>query len=149
MIYDITDNAQRYMGMSRNMDRALRYMMETDLTELEDGRHEIDGDKVFVNIMHADTKADRLEYEFHEEYYDIQIDLSGREDILFAQEFQEITKPYNEGGDIGMGICSCKAVCHLEPGKFAVCMPTEPHMPGVATDGLEERIRKAVIKVHK
>ena len=37
----------------------------------------------------------------------------------------------------------------MEPGKFAVCMPTEPHMPGVATDGLEERIRKAVIKVHK
>ncbi len=82
MIYDITDNAQRYMGMSRNMDRALRYMMETDLTELEDGRHEIDGDKVFVNIMHADTKADRPEYEFHEEYYDIQIDLS--EEKIFS-----------------------------------------------------------------
>ena len=149
MIYDKLENAQRYMGMSRNLDRALRYMMETDLAELEDGRHEVDGDKVFVNIMHADTKADKKEYEFHEAYYDIQIDLSGREDILFAQEFQEITKPYGGDGDIGMGICVCETVCHLEPGKFAICMPMEPHMPGVAAEGRDERIRKAVIKVRK
>ena len=102
MIYDKTENAQRYMGISRNLDRALRYMTETDLAQMEDGRHEIEGDEVFVNIMQADTKADKKEYEFHEEYYDIQIDLSGREDILFAQEFQEITKPYSGNGDIGM-----------------------------------------------
>lgn len=149
MIYDKTGNAQRYMGISGNLDRALRYMMETDLARMEDGRHEIDGEEVFVNIMHADTKADKKEYEFHEEYYDIQIDLSGREDIHFAREFQEITKPYNGNGDIGMGICSCETVCHLEPGSFAICMPTEPHMPGVAAEGREERIRKAVIKVRK
>ena len=149
MIYDKTENAQRYMGISRNLDRALRYMAETDLAQMEDGRHEIEGDEVFVNIMQADTKADKKEYEFHEEYYDIQIDLSGREDILFAQEFQEITKPYSGNGDIGMGICTCETVCHLEPGKFAICMPTEPHMPGVAAEGREERIRKAVIKVRK
>ena len=48
-----------------------------------------------------------------------------------------------------MGICTCETVCHLEPGKFAICMPTEPHMPGVAAGGREERIRKAVIKVRK
>lgn len=149
MIYDKTENAQRYMGISRNLDRALRYMTETDLAQMEDGRHEIEGDEVFVNIMQADTKADKKEYEFHEEYYDIQIDLSGREDILFAQEFQEITKPYSGNGDIGMGICTCETVCHLEPGKFAICMPTEPHMPGMAAEGREERIRKAVIKVRK
>ena len=44
MIYDKTENAQRYMGISRNLDRALRYMTETDLAQMEDGRHEIEGD---------------------------------------------------------------------------------------------------------
>lgn len=149
MIYDKIGNAQRYMGISRNLDQALRYMMETDLSLLEDGRHEIDGDAVFVNVMHADTKADKTEYEFHENYYDIQIDLSGKEDILFSQELHETTKPYCKDGDIGMGLCRCETVCHLAPGMFAVCVPLEPHMPGVAAEWQEERIRKAVIKVRK
>ena len=34
MIYDKTENAQRYMGISRNLDRALRYMTETDLAQM-------------------------------------------------------------------------------------------------------------------
>ena len=48
-----------------------------------------------------------------------------------------------------MGIWVCETVCPLEPGKFAICMLSEPHMPGVAAEGREERIRKAVIKVRK
>ena len=44
MIYDKTENAQRYMGISRNLDRALRYMTETDLAQMEDGRIHIDPD---------------------------------------------------------------------------------------------------------
>ena len=149
MIFDRIENAGRYMGISENLDRALTYMMNTDLTLLENGRHEIDGDKVFVNVMDAVTRTGKGEYEFHEQYYDIQIDLSGNEDVLFATEYQEITKPYQKDGDIGMGICNCEALCHLGPGKFVVCEPTEPHLPGAAADGKEQEIRKAVIKVHK
>ena len=149
MIFDRIENAGRYMGISENLDKALRFMMETDLSSLENGRHEIDGDNVFVNVMEAVTKAGKCEYEFHEKYYDIQIDLVGNEDVLFSTEYQEITKPYQEDGDIGMGTCKCEALCHLGQGKFVVCEPTEPHLPGAAADGKEQEIRKAVIKVHK
>lgn len=149
MIFDRVENAKRYLGISENLDRAFKYMMETDLSALEDRRHEIDGENVFVNVMHAATKADMGEYEFHEKYYDIQIDLEGNEDILFGTKYQEITKPYQEDNDAGMGICQCEALCHLGAGKFAVCEPLEPHLPGRAADGREQEIRKAVIKVHK
>lgn len=147
MIYDKIENAVRYMGISQNLDRALQYLLDTDLSSLEDGKHIIDGENVFVNVMQAATKADKKEYEFHEKYYDIQVDILGREDILFSTGFEEITKPYKEEGDIGFGFCQCEAVCHLAPGRFAICEPGEPHLPGSAAKGLEEQIRKAVIKV--
>ena len=149
MIFDRIENAGRYLGISANLDRALAFMMDTDLALLENGRHEIDGSEVFVNVMDAVTREGKEEYEFHEQYYDIQIDLAGEEDILFATEYQEITKPYQKDGDIGMGICKCEALCHLGPGKFVICEPTEPHLPGAAVGGKEQEIRKAVIKVHK
>lgn len=149
MLYGQIKNAECYLGISKNLDTALRYMMDTDLSALEDGRHVIDGENVFVNVMQAATQADRCEYEYHEEYYDIQIDLIGAEDILFSTQYEEITCPYEKSKDIGMGHCKCEVVCHLEPGKFVVCEPGEPHLPGVAADRKEIQIRKAVIKVHK
>lgn len=149
MIYDKIENAGRYLGISEHLDKAIHYMMDTDFSSLEDGRHVIDGENVFVNVMQADTKTGKEEYESHRAYYDIQIDISGSEDILFSEEFQVITQPYREDGDIGFGTCRCEAVCHLGSGRFAVCEPEEPHLPGVAAEGREEHIRKAVIKVRR
>lgn len=149
MVFDKIENAERYLGISRNLDRALHYMAETDLSLLEDGKHVIDEDRIFINVMQAVTNPDKNEYEFHEKYYDIQIDLSGAEDIWFSTEYQEITKPYQEDADIGMGTCDCEAVCHLSPGRFVICEPKEPHLPGVAVGTEGKQIRKAVIKVRR
>lgn len=149
MIYDTIENAGRYLGISKNLDTALYYIMDTDLSALEDGKHTIDAENVFINVMQAVTKAGNCEYEFHEKYYDIQIDLEGAEDIRFATKYQEITKPYREEADIGMGLAKCEAVCHMEPGRFVICEPTEPHLPGGAVDGVEKPIRKAVVKVRR
>lgn len=147
MIYGKIENIGRYLGINENLDKAICYMEHTDLSLLEDGKHVIDGEKVFVNVMQAVTSPDRQEYEFHEEYYDIQIDLTGKEDIWFSTEYQEITLPYQKERDIGMGICKCEAVCHLAPGRFVICEPQEPHLPGIAAGTEGEQIRKAVIKV--
>lgn len=149
MIFDKIEHAERYLGISANLDTALRYIMDTDLAALEDGKHIVDGENVFVNVMHAVTKAGKNEYEFHEKYYDIQIDLEGSEDILFAAACQEITEPYSAEKDIGLGLARCEALCHMEPGRFVICEPTEPHLPGAAVDGQERQIRKAVVKVHR
>lgn len=149
MIYGEIKNAERYFGINKNLDIALRYMMDTDLSALADGKYVIDGENVFVNVMQAVTQVDKSEYEVHEEYYDIQIDLDGAEDIMFSTQCQKIKKPYQKSNDIGFGYCRCEVACHLGPGKFAICEPGEPHLPGVAVDNKAGLIRKAVIKVHK
>lgn len=146
MIFDKIEHATRYLGVSPHLDRALRWLMQADLAAMENGVCEIDGRDVFVNVMDAETNPDRNRaYEFHRNYYDIQVDITGREDVLFAMECEEITKPYQE--DIGFGTGALAATVHLVPGRFVICEPTELHMPGTAAGDELEPVRKAVIKV--
>lgn len=146
MIFNTTVNAGNYLGISPNLDKAFTFLLQTDLSALPNGRHEIDGDRVFVNLMDAETNPDENRpYEFHHRYYDIQIDLEGEEEIRFATEAGTITKPYQD--DIGFADCECAVVCKLGPGRFALCEPGEPHLPGIAPQHRTQSIRKAVIKV--
>lgn len=150
MIFDAIENIERYFGMNKNLDRALQYLKDTDLTLLAEGKSVIDGENVFINVMQAITNSDtERAYEFHKSYYDIQIDILGSEEVWFGTEYQKITQSYDKERDIGFGNCRREAVCRLSPGRFVVCEPGEPHLPGVALNGVEEQIRKAVIKVHR
>lgn len=146
MIFDKIANAKKYLGITPELDRALMWLQDAKLDTLEEGTHYIDQEKVYVNVMTAQTNPDvNREYEFHRAHYDIQIDISGKEDVRFGESYKEITKPWKE--DIGFGICDCTAMVHLAPGRFVICEPEEPHLPGIAPEGQEEKIRKAVIKV--
>lgn len=148
MIFDKTEHADRYFGISSNLDTALAWMMKTDLSSLECGSYPIDGEEVFVKIMNAQTNPDaEREYEYHNLYFDIQIDIKGREDVLFGTEYRKLTRPLWE--DIGFGDCDCRATAHLTPGMFVICWPMEPHLPGTSPVGKPEQIKKAVIKVRK
>lgn len=66
---DLTENI--------NYRRALEYIARTDLSQLEPGRHELDGANLFVNIVDADLKTpDQARLEVHDAYIDIQVPLS-------------------------------------------------------------------------
>lgn len=108
MIFDKIEHADRYFGISENLDKAFRFMMNTDLSALEDGKHVIDGENVFVNVMQAVTKADKNEYEFHEEYYDIQIDLTGAEDVWFSTN-------YHHKFSLSFKAVQCSCICRNAP----------------------------------
>ena len=74
MIYDEIKNIGRYRGQSVWLDKAIDFLEKTDLKSLPMGRKEIDGDKVFLNVMEANAKReDELNFEIHKKYMDIQI----------------------------------------------------------------------------
>ena len=150
MIYDKIVNASRYLGISKNLDQALKFMMETDLTELKNGRNEVNGDQVFVNVMDVHTNADLTrEYEYHRNYYDIHLVLSGYEKVYIAEDMEDETKAYSEEADFGLGHARKEAYGLGRPGYFVVCDIEEPHLPGCADPGQEMTIHKAVIKVYR
>lgn len=85
MIYDLLVNIGNYRGMNRNLDKAIDYLMTADITALPMGRTEIDGDRVFLQVMEARTRELRDDsYELHRDYMDIQIDIEGCEVIETA-----------------------------------------------------------------
>lgn len=59
---------------------ALRFIAENDLSALENGKHLIDGDNLFVNIVDSNLKKPwEARLEVHNVYIDIQVPLSGPE----------------------------------------------------------------------
>lgn len=117
---------------------------------LSAGRHEIDGDDIFMNVMSFDTSEPQIKrYEQHREYLDIQVLLSGQERVDFGP-FGAAIEPdvYHEDDDYLL--CDEVAPCqtlHMQPGMFAIFLPGEPHKPGCISETAQS-ISKVVIKVH-
>ena len=51
MICDTLQHLVRYRGLHPNLDTAIDYLLTHDLAALPLGRTEVDGDKVFINLM--------------------------------------------------------------------------------------------------
>lgn len=147
MIYDSIKNIGRYKGISTHLDKAIAFVEEQDLYALPLGKTEIDGDKVFINVMEAMTQPEqKLHFEVHKRYMDIQIDLEGTEVIAIGLGKQEEIVPYDDAKDIGFYDAEVSSPCIMGPGRFIVCMAEELHKPGMAY-GSEACIKKCVIKV--
>ena len=148
MIYDRIENLSRYIGIHKNLDKAIRFLLETDLNTLPSGRTDIDGDAVYVNIMYAEARpASDLRYERHEHHLDIQLDLSGTEAILTGDGGRSlVTESSNPDTDFAFVSCDSLASCTIGPGRFIICMAGEPHMPGVQVTS-DTALKKCVVKI--
>lgn len=150
MIYDQLSHLSHYLGLGKNLDTAIHYLLNHDLCRLPLGKTVIDGDNVFLNCMEAQTQsAQNKQYEMHEQYLDIQIDLSGTERVLIGDSQTMKKGEYDVQNDVVFGQCIPLADCLLGPGNFIICMAGEPHMPGVSSTTQPEQLKKCVVKVHQ
>lgn len=142
------DDLKRYPPA---IQKAIEYALTTDFSKLEDGRQEIDGDKMYANLFHLTSK--RLEEthpELHKRYVDVQFWISGEELCGVA--------PYT-----GIGKCieareeddlyfydhfENEFFLHATQGCYAVFFPNDAHRPGVCVDGKPMEYRKVVVKVN-
>lgn len=148
MIFDKLSNMTLYKGMNPNLDTAIDFISSHDLAKLPLGRTEIDGDNVFLNKMEATSvPADAKQYEIHKKYMDIQIVISGAEQVDTGDSCQADCPDFSTEKDIGFLDCDKLADCILLPGNFTICMTEEPHKPCI-TVGNDTSIVKCVIKVH-
>lgn len=82
MIYTKRRNLERYLGMSGSLDAAIRHLLSADLSKLQKGRNEIDGEEAFVNRFDYQTMPpEQAIWEGHAKYGDIHVLLSGHEKI--------------------------------------------------------------------
>ena len=100
MICDTLQHLQRYKGLHPNLDTALAFLQTHDVGTLPLGRTEVDGEKVFINVMDAQlTPEEAGSPEYHKKYADLQLDLTGGEGWGYASKPGPEVKPFS--GDIG------------------------------------------------
>jgi len=120
----------------------------TSLTSRADGRFQPEGSPWFCHISAAQTQPESLRHiEYHREWADIQVILSGCEWIKAGP--QACAQPDDEERKPDLFITashSLPVAMRLTPGDFAVFLPGEPHQ-ALCADAQPETVRKAVFKV--
>ena len=93
MIITNKAHALDYLGISDRLDTALRYISNTDLNNLADGNHLIDGEDVRVKVQHMQTKPlEMAKLEAHNDFADIQMLLDGSECIGWCFRTDALTE---------------------------------------------------------
>ena len=95
MLYDTLENLNQYTGLFPNLDKAIDFIEDNDVSALPLGRTEIDGDDVYVTVMEAEpTPGEGRAFETHSRYMDLQMDLEGAELCEVALGDVEEAEPY-------------------------------------------------------
>lgn len=146
MILANINRLERYIGINKNIDTAIRFIKENDLSKLPLGKTEID-DFMFINVFEyvADNKVGDF-YEGHKEYLDIHIVLKGKEKIAGLDIQKGILRgQFDEENDFGLYDGESEYEVVLEEGLCLIVFPEDLHEPKVHIN--DELIRKVVVKV--
>ena len=127
--------------------RAVEYARTHDLASLEPGRHEVDGNALFINVSSYETRAfSECRFEAHRRYIDVQMVLSGAERIDVQPIGLLEAEPFDEAADNMFLDGHASASVVMTPGMFVACFPDDAHKPGIAV-GESSPVKKAVFKV--
>ena len=146
MICDTIHKAGNYHSLSVNIEKALKYLQSTDLSKVEDGRHEINGDDVFALVFGYDTKNEEdCITEAHFRHIDVHYLIEGEEYLGVANLDGQTPTEVNEEKDYSFYKTELNYI-RMTPGMFAILFPWDIHLTGKKVDE-PKPLRKVVIKV--
>lgn len=148
MILTPLRHADRYAPALPGMAEALEWLRAFD-PGIADGRHPIDGDRVFALVSsYATGPSTEKRFEAHRRHADVQFVASGAERILYVPaDGLAVAEPYSEENDI-LFFEEPKVSTSLlvEAGDAAVFFPEDAHKPGCMA-GARHDVRKVVVKI--
>jgi len=104
MIVDKIENASLYNSISSQIAKALKILGSKEIGGAAEGRHEVEGSKLFYLVQRYSTKPrNQGQMEVHKKYIDIQFVLDGQESI-FVENLSacKLASEYNENNDAAM-----------------------------------------------
>lgn len=149
MIVDKLENAGLYMDINSGFEKAFKFLKDNDLEKLEDGKYEIDSDKVFASVQTYVTKDEKdKKFESHKNYIDIQYIVKGKEFMGWTPlDKLSIKGAYSKEKDIAFyDDCQFYSKINVEDKSYCIFFPTDAHKPGCTFDKPTE-IKKVVVKV--
>ena len=140
--------AGKYSYLAEKFSAGLKWLSETDISKLPDGKHNIPGTELIADVQTYTTKPENeCRFESHHEHFDIQFVAEGREFFgVFPAEGLAVTESRPERDTYFHEKPGTYGKVLLTPGDFIIVTPEEAHMPKCAVNA-PEKIRKAVIKV--
>jgi YhcH/YjgK/YiaL family protein len=146
MVIDQIVNAELYLPLGPRIARALEFLRHTDLTSLEPGRHELDGDRLYALVSEYMSKpVQDGRWEAHRRYIDLQCVASGQERIGYAPVGELTSESHDEAKDMTW-LAGSGEFLTLGSGEFMLLWPGDAHMPGIAVDE-PAPVRKIVVKI--
>lgn len=147
MIYTEISNLYRYRGMGEYLDKAFDYLAAHSLADVEPGHYEIDGDRVYLNVLEYETIAEEgAFFEAHAKYADIHMAVEG-EELAGVSDLSRVTvKTFDEKADLYEVEGPVEHYIRLVPGKVLVALPEDAHKLKLM-EKEPASVKKAVIKV--
>ena len=149
MIFDLLTNShlQPYEDAWK---MAFRFIASLDENS-EERRYELQGKEMYAVVERYQTKDPTIALpEAHQRYADIQVILSGAECIGWHPTSElTINTPYDHKKDIAFYAQPDTACTELAliPGRFALFLPSDAHMPGMHLKGKPAEVKKVVVKI--
>ena len=149
MIYGEIKDLNQYKGISKNLDKAIEYILNEEYKKGIPGKNIIDGDNLYFNYPDcAITKEVKEGFlEGHKKYIDIHIVISGEENLGYTPHSEVTVKQeYDSEGDCELYDGELKNVFHVSADRFIMFFPDEPHMALLKVGEVKE-ITKVIFKV--
>jgi biofilm protein TabA len=159
MILDRLEGAkQKYVWLPAPFHAAFDFLSHPETAKLPDGKHSIDGDRLFAIIQQYEPKPiDQCRLEAHRRYWDVQYLSGGEERMGWAplDESLQVTEPHDVSRDVGFFRGNCQ-LFNVPAGTFVIFGPHDAHMPSIAVESnavekqgqtAAQMVRKIVVKV--
>src|SRR5512147_2079914 len=103
MVYDRIEQADRYAGLHPLFARAFDLLRRPETAGLTTGRHEIDGDAMYLVVGRGGgIEKEKAKLEAHRKYIDIQYAVSGTDAMGWKPvgDCRAVSQPYDDAKDI-------------------------------------------------
>lgn len=144
MILDTLANMKLYECLGEDFKQVSAYLQETDLMNLEEGKHILEDGVYFIVQSYATKPVAEGKWEAHRKYIDIQLVLEGSEQIGYAPlTGMEADTEYDAENDFQL-LKGQGSLLQVPAGSFCIFFPEDVHMPGLNGSG---NVRKIVVKI--
>ena len=144
MILDDIKNHDKYRVMHPLFSKAFDFINESDLLNLSDGKHEIEGDELFAIVSRNGNSDSVSKLEAHKKYIDIHYAVSGSDTIgwkalgdcispVGSFNFENDYILYNDNDFIKIPLLQ---------NKFMIVYPEDVHAPLLQTKDLFKLVLK-------
>ncbi|MBQ5727192.1 MAG: YhcH/YjgK/YiaL family protein [Alistipes sp.] len=147
MILDTLKNKEQYASLHPRFKAVFDYIDTHDLASMELGRHDIDGDNIFVMVQELELRPyEQARLELHRKYIDIQLVLRGKEEVFGWSEKKDCLTAeteFDEAKDIQLFTDKPQCFYAVREGQFSILFPEDGHAPMLG----EGVVKKCIFKI--